>query len=482
MQLKLNSILSAASLLALAATPMSARLAWAGTEPDAQGRYDIPWLGPVTESANGWVRHEQFGWMYVDGQSPDSIYIYKPGAGWLWTGSDCNRFLYSYDLGGWIYYYPNTTNPQWFFDYKHDTWTRDLLDGTVRVDLNGEIQSVIDATGVPAMACAIVHKGKIIARGEAGVIYNGSTTKVGPESRWIIGSITKSMTAMLAGEYVAQGKLRWDDTLETLLPDVPMKDEWKSVTLRQILTHSAGLDDEVLVTQFDPYALTGTIPEQRTSVATFALANAPAWAPGSKYAYSNIGYLIAGAILERVDGTDYETLLTTKVLDPLGLASHGFLNPGNGHRDSQPWGHYDGEPLDPDLPTTGMMPVLISTGGVNLTIDDLAYYASAHLAGQQGLCPLLAKNDWNTLHYDTTSANPKYAYGWESNTFGDAFGGNEFSHSGCDNTFTAEIVCAPALDLCLVLTTNEGNEEISADALAQLYQRLMTKLNTIIGH
>lgn len=115
----------------------SAKLPWAGVEPAADGSYDIPWLGKIAEEAtNGWVRHKELGWIYADGASAQSVYIYKPGAGWLWTGENSAHYFYSYDIGGWLYYFPGTVNPQWFYDYKHKTYVRDLMNGADTEDLS----------------------------------------------------------------------------------------------------------------------------------------------------------------------------------------------------------------------------------------------------------------------------------------------------------------------------------------------------------
>jgi CubicO group peptidase (beta-lactamase class C family) len=305
-----------------------------------------------------------------------------------------------------------------------------------------------------------------VAQGQAGVIYNGSSIKVNANSRWLLGSITKSVTAILTAKLVEEGLVGWDETLPELLPDVKMNEQWNHVTLSELIHHTAGFDDAAIMQQVDASTLEGSPGEQRTQVASLILAGTPAWTPGTHYEYSSLDYVIIGAILERRVKQDYETLVSTKVLEPLGLYSHGFLNPAAGEdRESQPWGHFDGVPQDPDLPDTGVPPVLASTGGVNLTIEDLAYYAADNLSGEQGYCTVLTKDMWTKLHYETSAASTVYACGWEVGDFAQYLGAKDFSHSGCDNTFTTEVIAAPALDMCIVMSTNEGDENKSADAL-----------------
>jgi D-alanyl-D-alanine carboxypeptidase len=469
--MKIKSVLLFSFLLAAVASSAQAGLPWAGVSPDASGSYDIPWLGKVHEDAtNGWVRHEQLGWMYATGDSPKSVYLYKPGAGWLWTSEDDAYYFYSYDIGGWLYYCPGTSNPQWFYDNKHATWVRDLLNGAEVTNLDAVIASVVQQTGVPALACAVVVKGKIIAHGEYGAIYKGSTTPVSAASKWVVGSITKSMTCILAEKMVEQGLVKWDDKLQDLLPDITMNAGWYNVTLDELAHHTAGIDDTAILLKFDVTTLSGMPAAERTEIATSILQDAPSWRPGTKYTYSSIGYILIGAALERRAGKSYEELLVSQVLAPLGLDSYGFLNPAAGaNRESQPWGHYDGVPLDPDLATTGVIPAAIPAGGVNMTIDDLARYISANLSGQEGLCTLMTKPEWTMLHYNTSDANTSYAFGWYTGTYAADVGPYDFSHPGSDKTFTTLVVAAPSYDMCIALATNEGDVALSTPALSALY-------------
>jgi CubicO group peptidase (beta-lactamase class C family) len=463
--------------LVLSTLTLPAALPWADVEPAEDGSYDIPWLGKIAEIAsNGWVRHEQLGWIYVDGKSAQSVTIYKPEAGWFWTGKGSTHYFYSYNTQGWLYYFPGTSEPQWFYDYKHMTYVRNVMNGAGTEDLSPVIAAVVQQTGVPAMACAVVVKGKIVARGEAGVIRNGSTTQVNAQSKWVIGSITKSMTSLLVQKLVDENIVSWNDRLADALPDIRMNPEWADVTLEQLAKHTAGIDDAEILKTFDFSKLTfSTFIGMRTQAASVILQSTkPSWTPGTHYCYSSIGYILLAAAIEHETGLATEDMLNNMVLAPLGFSSAGFRNPAAGNnRDSQPWGHFDGTPLDPNLTTTGIPLAAIPAGGVNMTIDDLALYASAHLAGQEGLCTYLPRDEWGSLHYNGSTANPDYAFGWDIGNYAKIFGPGEFDHTGCEKTFTAAAVASPSYDLCLVVATNEGDETVSEPALEVLVSALL---------
>ena len=469
--------LKSASLgfFALIATACNAfaTLPWAGVAPNDTGSYDIPWLGTITQDAgNGWVLHKNLGWIYADGSSPESVSIYKTGAGWFWTGSSFSHYLYSYDLGGWVYYSPDTSSPQWFYDYKHKEWVRDLMNGQEVQSLDTMLTFIAQRANVPAIACAIVKSGKIIAHGQGGVIYNGSTTEVRASSRWGIGSVTKSMTDILAEKLVNAGLAGWDEKLPALLPDVAMNAAWNDVTLEDLAKHTAGLDDTAILAGIDTTTVSTTPAIGRTQITNLVLAGTPTWTPGSHYNYSSIGYMILAAALERRAGISYEEALVSQVLAPLGLDNYGFLNPSSGNdSDGQPWGHYNGTPLNPATPV--VFPAAIPAGGVNLTIDDLATYIATNLAGEQGLSTYLPKADWTMLHYDASTANPSYAFGWDIGTYAEQVGPGDFNHAGCDQAFTSLVVAAPAADICIAMVTNEGNSTLAYQALYSVFLNLL---------
>jgi CubicO group peptidase (beta-lactamase class C family) len=141
-----------------------------------------------------------------------------------------------------------------------------------------------------------------------------------------IGSITKSFTGMLAADLIARGHLSLDDTLGEYFPSAPS--DKASITLQQLLTHSAGLPDA-----------TGDDFEQLSRHAFLACAFAVPLEsmPGTRYAYSNVGYSIAAAIIEEAGGASYEDQLIA-LLARAGIADRGYgraYDPARSARDQR---------------------------------------------------------------------------------------------------------------------------------------------------
>ncbi len=171
-----------------------------------------------------------------------------------------------------------------------------------------------------------------------GVRRAGTTIPVTPDDLWHIGSDTKAMTATLAGTFVAEGKLSWDDKVVSFFPEIASQiaPGLKGVTLAQVLIHKAGLRENL---DWTALSKNGSLSEQRLAVAHMALTG-PAYAPGA-FHYSNTGYVLVGAILEKLGGKPWEELIRERLFEPLGMTSAGFGGTGTSGEIDQPWPHLE---------------------------------------------------------------------------------------------------------------------------------------------
>src|SRR5215470_6546681 len=186
------------------------------------------------------------------------------------------------------------------------------------------------------MAAAVLQGECIIAQGVAGVRKRGSAEHITLDDRFHLGSCTKAMTATLVAMFVEEGKLNWTTTLGELFAGAvkPMHPAWEKVTLRQILAHRAGLPLEPdglnpvigLLREWmrPPRALPGSLPQQRLEIARQALSRPPAIPPDTKFYYSNVGYVLAGAVLEQRTGRSWEELMRERLFKPMGISTGGF--------------------------------------------------------------------------------------------------------------------------------------------------------------
>ncbi|HJP82354.1 MAG TPA: serine hydrolase domain-containing protein, partial [Fimbriimonadaceae bacterium] len=103
-------------------------------------------------------------------------------------------------------------------------------------ELLASLKTIRQKYSVPAMSVGVWKSG-VSHIAFVGVRKLGGTEPVRETDRWLVGSNAKSMTSVLIGTFIEEGTLRWSDTLSKLIPDIPMKAGYKSVTLEQVMQH-----------------------------------------------------------------------------------------------------------------------------------------------------------------------------------------------------------------------------------------------------
>ena len=179
--------------------------------------------------------------------------------------------------------------------------------------------------GVPAMAAAVVTSEGIQFVGAVGVRKHGTEIPVTLTDEWHLGSDTKAMTATVIARLVERGQLKWDTTLAEVFPELaaPMHPDFKTVTLRHLLSHRAGLPANLNLPQYSGDDVTAL----RLRAVREELAKPPTHPPGSHYEYSNLGYIIAGAVVEKITGQSWEHAISAELFAPLQMTA-GFGGTG----------------------------------------------------------------------------------------------------------------------------------------------------------
>src|SRR5208337_2717236 len=137
---------------------------------------------------------------------------------------------------------------------------------------------------------------------------------------------------------VDDGLLSWSSMIRDVFPEVASRlhPDFQTATLADLLTHRAGLPHDTSWGRLP--SLTTT--DQRRSALLALLSEPPLTRPGTVYAYSNAGYVMAGLMAEQVSGQSWEELIQQRLFEPLGMKSAGFGPPGQSNRGriDQPWG------------------------------------------------------------------------------------------------------------------------------------------------
>jgi CubicO group peptidase (beta-lactamase class C family) len=312
---------------------------------------------------------------------------------------------------------------------------------------------------LPALAVVVVKAGQICDRVAVGVRKWGDPTPVTTNDVFHIGSCTKSMTATLTAMLIDEGKLRWDTTIAEVFPELKgkMDKQYETVTVEQLLHHRGGVPGSPPAVAWKrAWEEQGTPTEQRREFIEAILSQPPEAAPGTRMIYSNQGYAIVGAMLEKITGQDYEALITEKLFKSLHMDSAGFGPPGTTDKVDQPWGHmhrlFMTIPVQSDNP-----PAIASAGRVHCSLDDLARFAIFHLQ-YNATNGLLKQETLAKLHAPQAGANntspmENYACGWVVLQRGWA-GGTALWHNGSNTMWYVVMWLAPEKDFAVIAATN----------------------------
>jgi CubicO group peptidase (beta-lactamase class C family) len=326
----------------------------------------------------------------------------------------------------------------------------------------------------PALAVVMVRRGQIAEIGAAGRRSADNTISVTNGDRWQIGSMTKAMTATLAAILVEDGSITWETTPVDVWPELAntIHPAFRNVTLRQFLSHTSGMkrDDD-----FGPAAdsAAGTPMQKRRAWAEHLLTRAPEGTAGVM-SYSNVGYMVAGAMIETRAGSPWETSLTTRVFAPLGMTRTGFGAPGTPGAIDEPLGHFSRnggfDPISPGSAEANIPAAVGPAGNVHTTLEDYARFMQAHIAGARGIPGLLTADSFQTLQRPVAS---NYALGWGHTDNFPALGVPGVSHSGSTGRWFSVVWLAPSLDAGVMVVTNGGGDRGSAavEALEGLMAR-----------
>lgn len=280
--------------------------------------------------------------------------------------------------------------------------------------LNSYVERALREWQVPGAAVAIVRDGEIVFARGFGVRQIGRPARIDEHTLFYIGSTTKAFTATALGMLVDEGKLRWDDPVVDHLPWFRLADPWltQHVTVRDVLSHRSGLAGNQSPWGGNPWAFTAF--DARETVRRLRYAPLPA-AFRQEFLYSNLGYAVAGQVIESVSGASWRQFIQQRLLDPLQMSETG----------TSPAQYWSDDKLAPcyacglrqervgieeafvdniAMPHEGskVIPwrrVEEASGAIVSNVTDMSKWLSLHLdAGQAGAVALLKPDTLRELH------------------------------------------------------------------------------------
>jgi CubicO group peptidase (beta-lactamase class C family) len=226
-------------------------------------------------------------------------------------------------------------------------------------------------------AILVAKDGVTVASKAAGIANKATGAPIALNTKFNLGSMNKMFTAVAIAQLAQAGRLSFTDTISKHLPDYPNKEVADKVTIHQLLTHTSGMG----------LYWNEKFREQREKLLTVAahlplFVNDPlSFAPGEKFQYSNSGYMVLGAIIEKVSGQDYYSYVAEHVYKRAGMTDTGFYEPGKeipnlaiGYTRMGP----DGKPLEEARDNTNTREVRGGpAGGGYSTVEDLVKFHMA---------------------------------------------------------------------------------------------------------
>jgi CubicO group peptidase (beta-lactamase class C family) len=297
---------------------------------------------------------------------------------------------------------------------------------TVEQRIDAAMARQMSARRIPGLSLGVVRNGALIyakGYGDATLEWKQPAT---PDTVFLLASMTKQFTATAVMMLVRDGKVALDDGIGKYVDDPPPA--WRGITIRHLLTHTAGLKDRFEVLPGGRFPMDSTTAQMLDA----AKATPVDAAPGAVWQYSDQGYFLLGLVIERASGMSYRLFLQEKIFAPLGMTSTSLHN----------WNaivpqRADGYALFGNALVASRRRYqfgLVSHYGVQSTVNDLAKYDAALSAGTLVPASTLAEM-WTPGKLadgqPAEIAGIGYGYGWFLEQFR---GHREVHHGGSTGT------------------------------------------------
>ncbi|MES2338884.1 MAG: serine hydrolase domain-containing protein [Pseudomonadota bacterium] len=329
-------------------------------------------------------------------------------------------------------------------------------DAAVPGDVTAGIDALLDAgwpADQPGATVIVTRGGRTLYAGARGLADVGAKTPLTPDSVIRIGSITKQFTAAVILQLVEEGRLRLDDPLSKFLPGYPAPGG--AATVRQLLNHTSGIRSYTGIPGWMVAANTGQ-PHTTDQVVAVFRDLPPEFPAGTKWNYNNSGYVLLGAIIERVTGKPWYDAIATRITGPLGLRTirYGGATPGADWARPYTVGAQPAQAIDMSVPQ--------AAGGLVGSVRDLAAWAQALHHGKVVKSASYAQMIAPTILADGTR-NP-YGFGLSN---GSVRGLATIEHSGGIFGGNTDSLYLPAQDIFVAVFANSDSPAASPGVTAR---------------
>lgn len=329
--------------------------------------------------------------------------------------------------------------------------------------IDSVVQKSMETFNVPGMAVAVLKDGKVVLQKGYGVQSLKTQKPVNTQTLFGVASNTKAFTTAAIAQLVDAGKLTWDTPVTDIIPEFKLYDSYatREFTVRDLVIHRGGLGLGMGDLMVLPATNTTGLEEMMYNLRYLK----PVSSFRSAYHYNNLMYIVAGEVVARVSGEDYEDYITHHFFEPLGM-----------DRATMDFDKIEKDPnrIDGHAPVNGKLQITLGTfteigkpaAGIYASIEDMSKWVQARLDyGRYGkqlqdslfsrkqaeemwtaqMNTRVVKGDYNT-HFSS------YALGWGVK---DVMGYLEAGHTGGLFGIVSQVSILPELGLGIIVLTNQ---------------------------
>jgi len=335
---------------------------------------------------------------------------------------------------------------------------------------------------MPGLQVVVTEGKESVFEYAKGIRAQGHEEIITSEDKWHIGSCTKPMTAFLIGRLVDEKAIHWKTSLADIVPaGFDLDPTVKTITIEQLLSHSSGLAD---VTEPDGGKLWPTLytdkqsPQVMRDKLVRAILKMPVrFQPGTKFEYSNSGYVVLGWIVEKIRSMSWEDSIKKDMFQKLGMASCGFGPAGIENTKSalQPWSHQlENNQLQSIAPGihADNPPALGPAGTVHCGAKDWRKFLTLFINNEGVSSGYLSSATYTKLL--SNAGEGPYTYSSIGRMERPWAKGTTFAMAGSNTMNYAIVAIAPNLNRIFTINTNTGHPKAEESVTKIL--KLLTEL------
>ncbi len=310
--------------------------------------------------------------------------------------------------------------------------------------LRAALAESMEANGVPGAVVSLTDPQLGDWEAVAGVADVAEQTAMSPDLQWPIRSITKSFTVTVLLQLVEEGKVSLDDTIGQWVPGIPNGDV---ITLGQLADMTSGVPDYTGDSFVEDFSADPTAAFTREQLIEYVREGEPSSEPGEDRHYINSSTVLLGEVIEQVEGAGFESVVSERILDPLGLGATAYPTEVDGFTGE----HATGYQPDEEGPEASVQnfTVFDTAGAMTSDVDDLQVWGRALATGE-----LLEQQTFeDRLVGSAMSAGPEY------DTYASGIGelGGWWGHTGEGFGYTTLVMHQPETGATAVVLMNISN-------------------------